>query len=77
VPLDILGAIALDAAGESIKQSSDKKLEAAKDNPEEYERILEKIEKRRNDKRKAAKILIMLFFGLPLFMALVKALVNQ
>ena len=71
VPLDILGAIAADAAGESIKKSRDKKLEAAKDNPEEYEQILEKIEKGKNDRHKAAKILIILFFVLPIFLGLV------
>ena len=52
MPLDIIGLIAVDAAGESIKKSSDKKkLEAAKDDPEEYERILEEIEKRKERKK--------------------------
>ena len=55
MPLDIIGLIAVDAAGESIKKSSDKKkLEAAKDDPEEYERILEEIEKRKERNNKIA-----------------------
>ena len=59
MPLDIIGLIAVDAAGESIKKSSDKKkLEAAKDDPEEYERILEEIEKR---KERTNKIALYLF----------------
>ena len=62
MPLDILGAIAVDAAGESMQKSSDKKkLEAAKDDPEEYERILEEIEKRKERNNKIALYLFGFF----------------
>ena len=62
MPLDIIGLIAVDAAGESIKKSSDKKkLEAAKDDPEEYERILEEIEKRKERNNKIALYLFGFF----------------
>ena len=48
MPLDFLGWIAVDAAGESMHKSKEKKkLEAAKDDPAEYARILEEIEKRK------------------------------
>ena len=67
--LDIIGLIAVDAAGESIKKSSDKKkLEAAKDDPEEYERILEEIEKRKERNNKIALYLFG-FFVVYLFWA--------
>ena len=63
MPLDILGAIAVDAAGESMQKSSDKKkLEAAKDDPEEYERVLKKIEKRNERQKKGTKIVWILCF---------------
>tara|TARA_Y100000588_G_C13906866_1_gene775382 strand:- start:289 stop:510 length:222 start_codon:yes stop_codon:yes gene_type:complete len=69
MPLDIIGLIAVDAAGESIKKSSDKKkLEAAKDDPEEYERILEEIEKRKERNNKIALYLFG-FFVVYLFWA--------
>ena len=62
MPLDIIGLIAVDAAGGSIKKSSDKKkLEAAKDDPEEYERILEEIEKRKERNNKIALYLFGFF----------------
>ena len=63
MPLEILLPFAADAAGESMQKSSDKKkLEAAKDDPEEYERILEKIEKRNERQKKATKIVYKLLF---------------
>ena len=69
MPLDIIGLIAVDAAGESIKKSSDKKkLEAAKDDPEEYERILEEIEKSKERNNKIALYLLG-FFVVYLFWA--------
>ena len=69
MPLDIIGLIAVDAAGESIKKSSDKKkLEAAKADPEEYERILEEIEKRKERNNKIALYLFG-FFVVYLFWA--------
>ena len=69
MPLDIIGLIAVDAAGESIKKSSDKKkLDAAKDDPEEYERILEEIEKRKERNNKIALYLLG-FFVVYLFWA--------
>ncbi|MCH2441291.1 MAG: hypothetical protein MK169_02445 [Candidatus Thalassarchaeum sp.] len=69
MPLDIIGLIAVDAAGGSIKKSSDKKkLEAAKDDPEEYERILEEIEKRKERNNKIALYLFG-FFVVYLFWA--------
>jgi len=69
MPLDIIGLIAVDAAGGSIKKSSDKKkLEAAKDDPEEYERILEEIEKRKERNNKIALYLLG-FFVVYLFWA--------
>ena len=69
MPLDIIGLIAGDAAVESIKKSSDKKkLEAAKDDPEEYERILEEIEKRKERNNKIALYLFG-FFVVYLFWA--------
>ena len=69
MPLDIIGLIAVDATGESIKKSSDKKkLEAAKDDPEEYERILEEIEKRKERNNKIALYLFG-FFVVYLFWA--------
>ena len=52
MPIEILGAIAADAAGESMHKSKEKKkLEAAKDDPEEYARVLEEIEKRKERTR--------------------------
>tara|TARA_Y100000994_G_scaffold63821_1_gene51895 strand:- start:122 stop:424 length:303 start_codon:yes stop_codon:yes gene_type:complete len=68
VPIEILGAIAADAAGESMHKSKEKKkLEAAKDDPEEHARILVKIEKRKERNNKITLyliglILIILFF---------------
>ncbi len=52
MPIEILGAIAADAGGESMHKSKEKKkLEAAKDDPEEYARVLEEIEKRKERTR--------------------------
>ena len=52
MPIEILGAIAADATGESMHKSKEKKkLEAAKDDPEEYARVLEEIEKRKERTR--------------------------
>ena len=63
MPLDIIGLIAADAAGVSIKKSGDKKkLEAAEDDPEEYERVLKKIEKRNERQKKGTKIVWILCF---------------
>ena len=62
MPIEILGAIAADAAGESMHKSKEKKkLEAAKDDPEEYARVLEEIEKRKERNNKAAVYLVGLF----------------
>ena len=53
--IEILGAIAADAAGESMQKSKEKrKLEDAKDNPEEHARVLEEIEKRKERNNKMA-----------------------
>ena len=55
MPLDILATIAADAAGAKIKDSSDKKkLDDAKDDPEEHQRLIEKIEKRKQTGNKIA-----------------------
>jgi len=68
MPLDFLGWIAVDAAGESMHKSKEKKkLEAAKDDPAEYARILEEIEKRKERNNKitlylAGLLFIILFF---------------
>ena len=72
MPIEILGAIAVDAAGESMHKSKEKKkLETAKDDPEEYERILEEIEKRKERNNKITRylvglILIILIFHEPM-----------
>ena len=61
--IEILGAIAADAAGESMHKSKEKrKLEDAKDNPEEYAKISEEIEKRKERNNKMAVYLIGIFF---------------
>ena len=53
--VEIFGAIAADAAGESMhKNKEKKKLEATKDNPEEHARVLEEIEKRKERNNKMA-----------------------
>jgi len=60
--IEILGAIAADAAGESMHKSKEKrKLEDAKDNPEEYAKISEEIEKIKQRNRKMGVYLIGLF----------------
>ncbi len=60
--IEILGAIAADAAGDSMhKNMEKKKLEEAKDNPEEHARVLEEIEKRRERNNKMAVSLVGLF----------------
>ena len=60
--IEILGAIAADAAGESMhKNKEKKKLEDAKDNPEEHARVLEEIEKRKERNNKMAGFLVGLF----------------
>jgi hypothetical protein len=63
MPLDFLGWIAVDAAGESMHKSKEKKkLEAAKDDPAEYARILEEIEKRKERNNKITLYLVGLIF---------------
>ena len=63
MPLDFLGWIAVDAAGESMHKSKEKKkLEAAKDDPAEYARILEEIEKRKERNNKITLYLFGLLF---------------
>ena len=60
--IEILGAIAADAAGESMHKSKEKKkLEDTKDNPEEHARVLEEIEKRKDRNNKMAGSLVGLF----------------
>ena len=60
--IEILGAIAADAAGESMQKNKEKKkLEATKDNPEEHARVLEEIEKRKERNNKMAGSLVGLF----------------
>ena len=60
--IEILGAIAADAAGESMQKNKEKKkLEATKDNPEEHARVLEEIEKRKERNNKMAGFLVGLF----------------
>ena len=60
--IEILGAIAADAAGDSMhKNMEKKKLEDAKDNPEEHARVLEEIEKRKERNNKAVVYLVCLF----------------
>jgi len=62
VVIEILGAIAADAAGDSMhKNMEKKKLEDAKDNPEEHARVLEEIEKRKERNNKAVVYLVCLF----------------
>ena len=68
MPIEILGAIAVDAAGESMHKSKEKKkLEAAKDDPEEYARVLEEIEKRKERNNKAVVYLVGLFLIILVF----------
>ena len=68
MPLDILATIAADAAGAKIKDSSDKKkLDDAKDDPEEHQRLIEKIEKR---KQRGNKISIWLLIFLCVYLML-------
>ena len=46
--LDLLGAIVVDGLGAKAKANTDKKnLKEAKGDPEEYERLVEQIEKRK------------------------------
>ena len=60
--IEILGAIAADAAGDSMhKNMEKKKLEDTKDNPEEHARVLEEIEKRKERNNKAVVYLVCLF----------------
>tara|TARA_B100000029_G_C17011234_1_gene754977 strand:- start:180 stop:389 length:210 start_codon:yes stop_codon:yes gene_type:complete len=66
--IEILGAIATDAAGESMQKNKEKKkLEATKDNPEEHAKILEKIEKRKERNNKMAVFLAGLFLLILIF----------
>ena len=66
--IEILGAIAADAAGESMQKSKEKrKLEDAKDNPEEHARVLEEIEKRKERNNKMAVYLVGLFLLILIF----------
>ena len=60
--IEILGAIAADAAGESMHKSKEKsKLEATKDDPKEHAKILGEIEKRKERNNKMAVFLVGLF----------------
>ena len=65
MPLDILATIAADAAGAKIKDSRDKKkLDDTKDDPDEHQRLTEKIEKRKQTVNKIAfYLLIFMFVG--------------
>ena len=66
--IEILGATAADAAGESMQKNKEKKkLEATKDNPEEHAKILEKIEKRKERNNKAVVYLVCLFLLILIF----------
>ena len=66
--IEILGAIAADAAGESMHKSKEKKkLEDTKDNPEEHARVLEEIEKRKERNNKMAVVYLVGLFLLILF----------
>ena len=66
--IEILGAIAADAAGESMHKSKEKKkLEDTKDNPEEHARVLEEIEKRKERNNKAVVYLVCLFLLILVF----------
>ena len=66
--IEILGAIAADAAGESMQKNKEKKkLEATKDNPEEHARVLEEIEKRKERNNKAVVYLVGLFLLILIF----------
>ena len=66
--IEILGAIAADAAGDSMhKNMEKKKLEDTKDNPEEHARVLEEIEKRKERNNKAVVYLVCLFFLILIF----------
>ena len=66
--IEILGAIAADAAGDSMhKNKEKKKLEATKDNPEEHARVLEEIEKRKERNNKMAVYLAGLFLLILIF----------
>ena len=68
--IEILGAIAADAAGESMHKSKEKsKLEATKDNPKEHTRVLEEIEKRKERNNKMAVYLVGLFLLIFFFQA--------
>ena len=68
--IEILGAIAADAAGESMHKSKEKKkLEDTKDNPEEHARVLEEIEKRKERNNKMAVYLVGLFLLIFFFQA--------
>ena len=61
--IEILGAIAADAAGDSMhKNMEKKKLEDTKDNPEEHARVLEEIEKRKKRNNDMVVYLIGMFF---------------
>ena len=74
MPIEILGAIAADAAGESMHKSKEKKkLEAAKDDPEEYARVLEEIEKRKERNTKA----VVYLGGVVLIILVLKAMLIQ
>ena len=66
--IDILGGFAADAVGESMHKSKEKrKLEDAKDNPEEHARVLEEIEKRKERNNKMAVYLVGLFLLILIF----------
>ena len=66
--IEILGAIAADAAGESMHKSKEKKkLEDTKDNPEEHARVMEEIEKRKERNNKMAVFLVGSFLLILIF----------
>ena len=66
--IEILGAIAADAAGESMHKSKEKKkLEDTKDNPKEHARVLEEIEKRKERNNKMVVYLVVLFLLILIF----------
>jgi hypothetical protein len=58
--LELFGQVVVDGVGAKAKANRDKKnLEEAKGDPEEYERLVEQIEKR---KQQGNKIALFLFF---------------
>ena len=63
--LDLFGAIVVDGLGAKAKANTDKKnLKEAKGDPEEYERLVEQIEKRKQQGNKIALFLFILLIVL-------------